>query len=265
MTNAWLLGGSAILLVAIFVVAWRLSVRHDNYGFVDVAWALAFAPVAVLYALGDPDTGWLPRKLIVGGLVSAWSLRLGSYLWRRVSFHHPDEDPRYGILRKRWEGRNLEGPFFFFFLGQALLVWLLMLPVYFICLNDSPQLHPLEIAGVGLWLLGLAGEAISDRQLQNFKSNHASQPNSLCNEGLWKYSRHPNYFFQSLLWWGLFLVALPVEGGWIAVLAPLTMLFFLLRITGIPLTEELAVEKRGDLYRDYQRTTSAFVPLPPRR
>ena len=259
-----LLAGGA-LLAFLFVIAWRWSVRLDNYSFVDIAWALSFAPLAVLYAIGSAEAGWLPRRLLVGGLIAAWSLRLGTYLWKRVASHHPGEDPRYAVLRKRWEGEHLQRNFLGFFLGQALLVWLLMLPAFFLFRNPSPEFHPLEIAGLLLWCVGLIGEAISDRQLQNFKSKHASQPNSLCNEGLWKYSRHPNYFFQSLLWWGLFLVALPVDGGWLAVLAPLAMLFFLLRFTGIPLTEKLAVEKRGDLYREYQRSTSPFVPLPPRR
>lgn len=265
MNTASLLIAGSLLLILLFVVTWRLSVKKDNFSFVDITWALSFTPVAIFYAAANPAHGWLPRKLIVAALVSAWSLRLGIYLWHRVASHHPQEDARYGVLRKRWQDQDLGRPFLFFFLGQALLVWLLMLPVFFICRNESPVFHPLEIAGAALWVVGLTGEAISDRQLQKFKSNHASQPNSLCNEGLWKLSRHPNYFFQSLLWWGLFLVALPVDWGWVAVLAPLAMLLFLTRITGIPLTEELAVQKRGDLYRDYQRSTSAFLPLPPRR
>ncbi len=254
--------GAALTLAIIFVITWRLSVRHDNFSFVDVAWSLSFAPVAILHAtLGD---GWPWRRIAIALLITAWSLRLGIHLWRRVARHHPEEDPRYRVLRERWQGDALGRNFLGFFLAQGLLVWLLMLPLALICANPATAFLPLEIAGLALWFIGLGGEAVADRQLDRFKAAHAGERNALCREGLWRYSRHPNYFFQSLLWWGLFLVALPVPWGWTAVLAPLAMLFFLLKVTGIPLTEELAVEKRGDLYREYQRTTSAFVPLPPR-
>ncbi len=262
MTPALVLLAGAALLLALFLLTWLLSRRLDNYSFVDVAWALAFAPVAALYAI--TGSGWGARRFIVAALVAGWSLRLGIHLWRRVARHHPGEDPRYRVLRQRWRGPGLSRKFLAFFLGQALLVWLLMLPLWLISGHAAPSFHPVEIAGIALWFIGLAGEALADRQLERFKSSHPGDRLALCCEGLWRYSRHPNYFFQSLLWWGLFLVALPVPGGWVAILAPVAMLFFLLKITGIPLTEELAIEKRGDLYRDYQRRTSPFLPLPPR-
>jgi steroid 5-alpha reductase family enzyme len=250
----------AALAAALFILTWRLSLRLDNFSFVDVAWALAFTPVAGLYAaLGS---GWMPRRLVIAALVVAWSIRLGTHLWRRVARHHPAEDARYRVLRQRWSG-SLASKFLGFFLGQALLVWLLTLPVFLVCRNDAIGFHPLEIAGFALWFIGLAGEGIADRQLERFKAASRGNPLALCREGLWSWSRHPNYFFQSLLWWGLFLAALPAAWGWTALLAPIAMLFFLLKITGIPLTEELALEKRGDLYRDYQRTVSAFIPMPP--
>ena len=254
---------SAGLLSATFIATWRLSLRHDNFSFVDVAWALSFAPVALLYA--SVGEGWIWRRWAVALLIAGWSLRLGIHLWRRVSAHHPEEDPRYRVLRDRWNGDTLGMNFLGFFLAQALLVWLLMLPLALVVANAAETFQPLEMAGLFLWFVGLGGEAWADHQLTRFKKSHASDGNALCREGLWRYSRHPNYFFQSLLWWGLFLMALPVPWGWTAILAPLAMLFFLLKITGIPLTEELSVEKRGDAYREYQRTTSAFVPLPPRK
>lgn len=254
---------SAGFLGALFTFTWRLSLRHDNFSFVDVAWALSFAPVALLYAaLGD---GWGWRRWTITLLIGGWSLRLGIHLWRRVAAHHPEEDPRYRVLRNRWDGEALGKNFLGFFLAQALLVWLLMLPLALIVANSAERFQVLEIVGLALWFLGLGGEALADHQLDRFKKSHAGDRNALCRDGLWRYSRHPNYFFQSLLWWGLFLVALPVNWGWTAILAPLAMLVFLLKITGIPLTEELSVEKRGDVYREYQRTTSAFVPLPPRK
>ena len=243
-----------------FVVAWKFSVRVDNYSIVDAAWSLSFAPVAAWYALSLD--GWWLRKLAIAVLVAAWSLRLGIHLVARISSHHPKEDRRYKMLRERWEG-NLPAAFLKFYLSQALLTWLLMLPVFLICRERADSFHWLEIAGLSLWFLALAGEALADRQLSQFKKRD-NEDSPVCKDGLWRYSRHPNYFFQSLLWWGLFIIALPAPYGWVAVLAPLTMLFFLLRVTGIPLTEKLSVESKGDAYREYQKNTSAFVPLPPK-
>jgi len=255
----------AAFLGALFLLTWRLSVKLDNYSFVDVTWALSFAPLAIWYAFAGG--GWWPRRIAIAVLVSAWSLRLGVYLWRRVAAHHPREDARYAVLRESWKA-NPPRAFLWFFLAQAVLVWLLMLPVFLITRHEASEWHGLgltpefylfEVLGVCVWMVGLMGEAVADAQLVRFKRTN-TDPMAVCQVGLWRYSRHPNYFFQSLLWWGLFLMALPAPWGWTAIVAPLAMLHFLLNVTGIPLTEKLAVEKRGDVYRDYQRTTSAFVP-----
>jgi len=247
---------AAILLLSLFVATWWLSVRMDNYSFVDVTWSLSFAPVAVWYALaGD---GWMPRRVAAAALVAAWSLRLGIYLWRRVAAHHPREDVRYAVLRRKWES-NAPRAFFWFFLAQGVLVWLLMLPVLLITNRPEAGLGILESAGLAVWVMALTGEGIADAQLARFKRSN-QDPQAVCEVGLWHYSRHPNYFFQSLLWWGLFLMALPAPWGWTAIIAPLAMLHFLLNVTGIPLTEKLSIEKRGEAYRRYQHTTSALVP-----
>jgi steroid 5-alpha reductase family enzyme len=263
MNPLWLLLISAMLLTLLFAGTWRFGIHCNNYSIVDAAWALSFSVVALLFALGG--SGWPLRRTVIAIIIIIWSLRLGIYLSLRIMNHHPEEDLRYDVLRKRWQDQGLQKKFFGFFMAQALLVWLLMLPVYFICNNNESDFAPLEIAGVCLWIIGLWGEAIADRQLKKFKRKNATRPQSLCKEGLWKYSRHPNYFFQSLLWWGLFLCTLPIQSGWIAILAPLAMLYFILRVTGIPLTEELALKKRGAAYRAYQQTTSAFIPLPPKK
>ena len=247
---------SALFLLALFAIVWWLSVKSNNYSWVDVAWAMSFAPVALGYTLGGD--GWLPRRLGVGLLVAAWSLRLGPHLWRRVASHHPDEDPRYAVLRERWK-QGLQRKFFYFFQAQGVLVWLLTLPVALIVQRTSTSFHLLEWVGLTLWFIALLGEGIADAQLAHFKRS-SSHRDAVCQNGLWRYSRHPNYFFQSLLWWGLFLMALPSPWGWLSILAPLSMLHFLLNVTGIPLTEKLSVQKRGDVYREYQRTTSAFIP-----
>ena len=247
---------AALLLAAIFTLVWRLSLRIDNFSIVDVAWAYSFAPVAILYALSLE--GWWVRRLAIATLVSLSSLRLGTYLFNRVRAHHPGEDARYAVLRERWSGQTGTA-FLKFFLAQALLVWLLMLPVFLICREATQGFVLLEWCGFAMWIVALVGEGVADAQLRRFKSR-SSDRSSVCREGLWRYSRHPNYFFQSFLWWGLFLMALPTAWGLTAVLAPIAMLWFLLRVTGIPLTEQLAVESKGESYRQYQKTTSAFVP-----
>lgn len=244
---------AALILAALFLFTWRLSVKLDNYSFVDVTWALSFAPIAVWY--GSIGAGWQPRRLAIAFLVAAWSLRLGIYLWCRVASHHPKEDVRYTVLREKWQA-NPPRAFLWFFLAQAVLVWLLMLPVHLITQQTATTFHPLEYFGLSLWFIALVGEGIADAQLVAFKRSSKG----ICQSGLWHYSRHPNYFFQSLLWWGLFLMALPAAWGWTAIIAPIAMLHFLLNVTGIPLTEKLSLQKRGDVYREYQRTTSAFVP-----
>jgi steroid 5-alpha reductase family enzyme len=246
---------AALILIALFIFTWWLSVRLENYSFVDVTWSLSFAPVALWYAASG--AGWLPRRMAIAVLVGAWSLRLGIYLWRRVASHHPKEDVRYAVLREKWQA-NLKRAFLGFFLMQAALVWLLMLPVRLISQQSAPGFHLLEVIGLAMWCLALIGEGVADAQLARFRREHPA--GGICQAGLWHYSRHPNYFFQSLLWWGLFLMALPAPWGWTAIVAPLAMLHFLLNVTGIPLTEKLSVQKRGDAYREYQRTTSAFVP-----
>lgn len=250
-----LLVAAGILLV-LFTLTWWLSVKLDNYSFVDVTWSLSFAPVAVWYAVAGH--GWVVRRMAIAALVAAWSLRLGVYLYRRVAAHHPEEDSRYAVLRQKWAA-NPPRAFLGFFLVQGVLVWLLMLPVWLVSQRVETAFGLLEAAGLALWVVALVGEGIADAQLSRFKRNNRD-PMAVCSIGLWRYSRHPNYFFQSLLWWGLFMMALPAPWGWTTIVAPLSMLHFLLNVTGIPLTEKLAVEKRGKTYREYQRTTSAFVP-----
>ncbi len=129
--------------------------------------------------------------------------------------------------------------------------------------NDHPSLGPGEIAGIALWLAAIAGETLADRQLAQFRAKPANRGKT-CRAGLWRYSRHPNYFFEWLHWWSYVLMGINVSNGWVTLIGPVVMLFFLFYITGIPHTEKQAVASRGDDYREYQRTTSMFFPWPPK-
>ena len=256
----FLIGGGTAVAFTLFTLTWLLSLKLNNFSFVDVTWSYALAVIAPFYAaFGE---GLSQRKLIALTMALLWSLRLGTYLFIRVKKHHPHEDVRYEVLREKWQSQ-LARNFFFFFQAQAVLIVLLSVPVLLACTNSAPQLGIIEWIGFGLWLLGIGGEALSDAQMQRFKSDPQNK-GKVCQIGLWRYSRHPNYFFESVVWWGFWLFACGSSWGWITFYAPAMILYFLLRVTGIPLTEECAVKSKGDAYREYQRTTSAFVPWWPK-
>ena len=259
MPTLFLLGlGFSSLLMA---VVWVIAVRIRNAGIVDIAWAMGFAPLALLYRVfGDGEPA---RQNLITLMTVLWSLRLGVHLWKRVMGHHPEEDGRYRELRRGVAGH--EGFFFFwFFQAQALLLALLSIPV--MLSNFDPRLHLgfSDWLGFSVWLVAILGESLADRQLAAFKAD-PSKRGKVCSAGLWKFSRHPNYFFEWLVWVALFLFALPAPWGWTTIFAPALMLFFLLRVTGIPYTEQQSLRSRGEAYRSYQRTTSAFVPWFPKR
>ena len=245
--------GTAIA-AAYFAITWVISVRICNYGLLDAAWSYGVAILSPIYAFLGP--GYAPRKWIATAIGVAWSLRLGTYILTRVIKHHPAEDVRYETLRRKWPGA---GMFLVFFQVQALVVVIFSVPFLVASFNSAPHFSLVEICGLAIAFVSLCGEALADRQMRQFKAN-ATNKGKVCETGLWAYSRHPNYFFESMLWWGFFIFALGSSWGWITVLCPLLMLYFLLKVTGIPLTEEYAVKSKGDAYREYQRTTSSFIP-----
>jgi len=250
------LAGSSVL----FVVCYLLARRINNYGIVDICWSYAFSALAVFYAWYGQ--GWSVRKALIAAMAIMWSLRLGTHLYRRVMGHHPVEDGRYAQLRRDWAA-NFNPKMFLFFQFQAASVVLLGAAFFVICLNPTAGLHWSEITGAALWLVALTGESIADAQLAAFKHDRANR-GRVCDVGLWRFSRHPNYFFEWLIWVAYLVFALASPWGWVAAIGPLSILYLLLRVTGIPLTEEQSLRSRGDAYRRYQATTSAFVPWFPK-
>jgi steroid 5-alpha reductase family enzyme len=246
---------------ALFAAAYAFSRRVDNYGFVDVVWSYAFAVLAAFYALAAQ--GWPMRRALIAAMVAVWSLRLGTHLAVRVAGHHPVEDSRYVQLRRDWAG-VFHAKMFGFFQLQAVSVVILGVAFLFIAQNPAPRLHALEFAGATLWLLAISGEALADAQLAAFKRAPANK-GGVCNVGLWRFSRHPNYFFEWLIWVAYFVFALASPWGWLAIVGPAGILFLLLRVTGIPMAEQQSLRSRGDAYRRYQETTSAFVPWFPKK
>jgi steroid 5-alpha reductase family enzyme len=254
-----LLALALCLMAVLFALVWVICVRVRNYGFLDAMWSLSIAILAPLYALlgsGDPA-----RRVAFAAVGIAWSLRLGLYILIRVWRHHPEEDRRYRTLRQEWPG---PGRFLLFFELQALIAVVFSLPFLLASQNARPGFAGIELAGLAVAIIGIIGESTADWQAQRFKGIPANRQR-VVDVGLWHYSRHPNYFFESVVWWGFFLAALGSPYGWSTLLCPLLMLYLLLKVTGIPLTEKHSVESRGDAYREYQRTTSRFIPWFPRR
>jgi steroid 5-alpha reductase family enzyme len=243
--------GAAMLLM---FVLWLVQRRTHNAGIVDVGWALGIGVLVGVSALmtpGDPL-----RRVLVTGITLVWSLRLGIHLARRVAGE--PEDGRYQNLRA-WAGRHEQVVLLLFFFLQASWVVLFALPQY-VAMHNAAPLGWLGVAAVGIFLVSVLGETVADRQLARFRADSANR-GEVCREGLWRYSRHPNYFFEWLHWFAYPLLAIglgPV--AWLALLGPILMLVFLLKITGIPPTEWRALQSRGERYRAYQRTTSAFFP-----
>jgi len=235
---------------------WIWAKKIKNAGVVDVFWALNFPVIAVvIYFLGE---GTLLRKQLICGMVVIAGARLGLHLWQRVIGHLGEEEGRYRQLRKDWAPKA-DQKFFWFFQAQAISNVVLAAPFFLAGMNTTPEIHFLEYVAVVFWAIAVVGEGLADWQLQQFKKDPANK-GEVCTTGLWNYSRHPNYFFQSLLWTAYFLFVLPASWGWVAVISPTVIIYLIFKITGIPLTEEQSIRSKGDKYLEYQRSTSVFFP-----
>ena len=240
----------------VMLVIWLWAYAIKNAGVVDIFWAFNFTLIAaVIFSCAN---GFEDRKNIVWVLSGLWSLRLGIYLLIRVGSHLKTEEGRYAQLRKEW-APNANLKFFIFFQMQAVSNIFLALPFFIVAMNPKPQLNILEYIGAGMWLISIIGEGVSDLQLKNFRNNPANK-GKVCQNGFWNYSRHPNYFFQLMIWVSVFIFSVSSPYGWIAIVCPLTIGFLIFKVTGIPMTEEQSLRSKGDLFREYQRTTSAFIP-----
>lgn len=249
-----------LAVVAMMAGLWLVQRKTGNAGIVDVGWSAGVGMLGVFFAItsdGDPL-----RRAVVGTMIALWSARLAVYLfltrvWRQA------EEGRYVELREKW-GERAQRELFFFFQTQAAVAVLFALPVLVVAHRDAPGLSGWDIAGIAVWLVGAGNTVLADWQLHRFKSDPSNRGRT-CRAGWWRYSRHPNYFFEWLHWWSYALMSVGSAYWWVPVAAPLLMLYFLLRVTGIPPTEAHAVASRGEEYRRYQRTTSAFVPWFPKR
>lgn len=222
----------------------------------DVAWGPGFI-VAAAVSLAAAGV-YSPRGLLLCGLVLLWGARLALHI------HYRDrgrgEDPRYKKWREEWGRWFLPRSFLQVFMLQGALLLLVAVPVIFVNAAPASPLGALDALGTLVWLTGFAFEALGDLQLLRFRRDPANK-GRLMTEGLWRYTRHPNYFGEVTLWWGIWLIALAVPGGWATIIGPLTITFLILKVSGIPMLES-RYYGRPD-FETYRRRTSAFFPLPP--
>jgi steroid 5-alpha reductase family enzyme len=246
---------AVVMLVLYAVQRWR-----RDAGIVDVGWASGVGGLAIFYAVaadGDPV-----RRILLGALAGTWGLRLAAYLLKNRVLSG-DEDGRYQMLREKW-APQAEWFFFAFFQVQALWAVLFAIPFLPVAFADAPAPAWWDFAAVAVWLVAVCGESLADWQLARFRARPESRGKT-CREGLWRYSRHPNYFFEWIHWFTYVLLGLGSSYVWVTFLGPVIMLVFLYKITGIPYTEKRALASRGEDYREYQQTTSAFIPWFPRK
>jgi len=250
--------GAAVIL-GLMVLLWLVSLALKNSSIVDIFWGTGFVIAAWVYFLLTPD-GFMLRKLLLAGVVTIWGLRLSIHILTR-NWGKP-EDFRY----QKWREENGASwwwkSFFKVFLLQGVLLWIISAPLlaaqYFGTVN---RLTFFDYAGAFIWLVGFFFEAVGDYQLAQFRSQ-TTNLGKVLNTGVWRLTRHPNYFGDATQWWGYFLIA-AAAGGWCTIFSPIIMTTLLLRISGVALLEKTLETRPG--YKEYIETTSPFIPWPPRR
>jgi steroid 5-alpha reductase family enzyme len=249
---------TAAAIVAFLLLTFAVARLVGRYNVVDVVWGPGFALIAVVSLAMSDGYGSTSRKALLAGATIVWGLRLGSYIaWRGRGL---GEDPRYREMLDKAPGSRAAYALRKVFLLQAGLIWLISVPVQAGMFQRGGSAWILAL-GVVIWLGGLAFESIGDAQLARFKSDPAHR-GTVMDRGLWRYTRHPNYFGDACVWWGLFLISAGSWIGLVAVFAPILMTFLLARGSGKPITEKLLGARPG--YAEYVARTSGFFPLPPR-
>ena len=243
--------GFAVMAAGAFLL-WLVSLVKHDVSIVDSLWSLMFLAGAVVYASMTAEPG--PRTTLVLILVSVWALRLFGYItWRNWG---EEEDRRYQAIRERNEPNFAVKSLYLIFLLQATLAWIISLPLLAAIAGLGP-LGALDYLGVTLFAVGLLFETVGDFQLARFKADPAND-GQVMRSGLWRYTRHPNYFGECCVWWGFFLIALSA-GGWWSIVGPVLMTVLLLKVSGVALLEKDLWERRPG-YAQYVKNTNAFFP-----
>lgn len=249
-----------LLAVSALTLIWVISLVLRDASIVDVFWGLGFVLIsaAAIRRQGASD----PRSLLIFGIVALWACRLALHLylrWRRLGH----EDRRYAAMRRKAGPRFAIMSLFTVFWLQALVLWVVSLPLQLAFAAAPSPLGPLDFAGAAIAIAGLLIEALADYQLTRFGRDPANSGRVL-DSGLWAWSRHPNYFGDTAMWWGVFLLCLSASHAWWTIIGPIVMTYFLLRVSGVPLLERKMADRRPE-YAEYIRRTSSFIPWPPKR
>ena len=254
-----LLYGQACASV-LMIIGWLVAIKINNTSYVDVLWAYGVGVLGFSYLFLEEEKTDPNRLLVLQVLVVLWSLRLGTYLLSRCL--GKPEDARYAYLRE-YMGKRANAGFFAFFQIQAFWVVLFASPFLILVRNPNP-LGPADFIGLTIWLTGFFGLTIADRQLARFKQSPERTRSEVCETGLWKYSRHPNYFFEWILWLGYLPMGWHAQERTYLIALPFVLYLFLTKITGIPFVEARKLEASGDTYRSYVERTSSFFPWFPK-
>lgn len=251
---------SAGAIVVLMVTTWLVSLLMKDASIVDIIWGFGFVVVALTAAV--VGEGFADRRFVLLALVAVWGLRLSGYLaWRNLGH---GEDYRYVAMRKKFGDRFWWVSLFQVFLLQGVLMWVVSLPVQLSATAAEPDAFgPLAFLGVAVWTVGLLFETIGDAQLASFKAKPHNK-GRVMDQGLWRYTRHPNYFGDFCVWWGIFLIAAETVPGRFGIIGPIVMSFLLIRVSGVAMLEK-TIGKRRLGYADYIERTSAFFPRPPKQ
>lgn len=250
---------SALVVLAYVTGVWLLSLALKNASIIDIFWGAGFVLLTwVYFALAD---GWGGRSILISALVTIWGLRLSGYIAYRN--WGEEEDKRYQRMRRNAGDDFWWRSYFTVFLLQGVLMWVISMPLLAAQNAASPdEFRIWDFLGVAVWAVGFLFEAGGDWQLMRFKADPANK-GKVMDRGLWRYTRHPNYFGDATQWWGFFIIAAHTTDGWITVFSPLIMTLLLARVSGVTLLErDLSKSKPG--YEEYMRSTSTFIPLPPK-
>jgi steroid 5-alpha reductase family enzyme len=252
-------GSSLAIILVLMTALWVISLILKNSSIVDIFWGSGFVVSVWVYFILSPD-GFILRKLLIAFLVTIWGLRLSIHILLR-NWGKP-EDFRYQKWRKEAGRKWWWQSYFKVFFLQGILLWIISAPLYAAQWNGMPaNLSILDFLGAGVWLIGFFFEVVGDAQLTRFRSRPENKAKVL-DSGVWKYTRHPNYFGDATQWWGFFLIAL-AAGGWWSIFSPVIMTFLLLRVSGVALLEKSMETRPG--YKEYVQKTSSFIPWFPKK
>ena len=259
---AEILLANALAILGMMICVWLASLPLKDASIVDMFWGLGFVLVAwTTFWLADGD---FTRKLLIASLITIWGVRLSGYIaWRNIGH---GEDPRYQAMREKAGDKFPLRSLVRVFLLQGVVMWIVSLPVQLGQIAAAPAPTAWDYLGGLFWFAGVFFESVGDFQLARFKANPENQ-GAVLNSGLWKYTRHPNYFGDFLMWWGIYLIALGSSPAltWWTIIGPLIMSFFLMQVSGVTLLEKSLKESKGAAYDDYIGRTNAFFPWFPKR